>query len=452
MIGRKLMKSTAMAGALFALGIGLATEISAGPTVYPTGVTRYDPDQAYNGFALVNTVTNYGASEDIGESIPVRLIDMNGNTVHSWDVNSWQRSRLLPNCNLMIIEEGEKAGVNFLVEYDWEGNEVWRWRPDVEGVGGRLSAKQSHMLHHDFDVLPNGEILGMYSIPVPEEKLAEVEDFESQYFGKIKRKGVPLIGDELFYVNRDGEITWKVALHDHIDVNEFPPAWKRLIDWTHANAIRAVPENKWYDQGDERFKPGNVIVNTRNMPEVRIFDRDTKEIVWSFKHNYLGGFAGQHEPYMIPKGYPGEGNILVFDNGAHSPDEDHIGKSLVLEIDPIQKRIVWKYEAKGRALCFFNRSRSAAQRLPNGNTLISADNKGRLFQVRPDKDHMDGGEIVWEFVVFNTDEHPLWATARSNMYPYDFCPKMAELPRSQMRVTPPKPSEWQIAPDELRKK
>ena len=45
-----------------------------------------------------------------------------------------------------------------------------------------------------------------------------------------------------------------------------------------------------------------------------------------------------------------------------------------------------------------------------------------------------------------------YGPARSNMYPYDFCPKMAELPRSQMRVTPPKPSEWQIAPDELRKK
>ena len=304
-----------------------------------------------------------------------------------------------------------------------------RWRPDVEGVGGRLSAKQSHMLHHDFDVLPNGEILGMYSIPVPEEKLAEVEDFESQYFGKIKRKGVPLIGDELFYVNRDGEITWKVALHDHIDVNEFPPAWKRLIDWTHANAIRAVPENKWYDQGDERFKPGNVIVNTRNMPEVRIFDRDTKEIVWSFKHNYLGGFAGQHEPYMIPKGYPGEGNILVFDNGAHSPDEDHIGKSLVLEIDPIQKRIVWKYEAKGLRR-FFNRSRSAARASQWEYPDICRIKV--VFRVRPDKDHMDGGEIVGNLlslIPMNT----LYGYGKIKHVSLRLC-ENGELPCSQMRV------------------
>ena len=166
-----------------------------------------------------------------------------------------------------------------------------------------------------------------------------------------------------------------------------------------------------------------------------------------FLSGFLGGLGGQHEPHMIPQGLPGAGNILVFDNGAYSPDEDHIGKSIVFEIDPVEKRIVWKYEAKGHAWRFFNRSRSAAQRLPNGNTLISADNTGRTFEVRPDEDHMDGGEIVWEYVAFSSDENPLWATARNNAYSYDYCPQLQNSPRSELKVTPPMPSEWQLKPD-----
>ena len=47
----------------------------------------------------------------------------------------------------------------------------------------------------------------------------------------------------------------------------------------------------------------------------------------------------------------------------------------------------------------------AVQRLlTNGNTLVSEDTQGRIFQVRPDENHVDGGEIVWEYVAFNTDE------------------------------------------------
>ena len=74
-------------------------------------------------------------------------------------------------------------------------------------------------------------------------------------------------------------------------------------------------------------------------------------------------------------------HILVFDNGRSR------GWSRVVEVDPETKKIVWQYRAKD----FFSRLRGGAQRLPNGNTLVTESVKGRVFEVTPD------GEIVWDF-------------------------------------------------------
>ncbi len=422
------------------------------PSVYPTGVTRYDPEKAYNTYTLLPLVANYGAAKDVARSPePARLIDMNGNVVHEWKVSSWQRYRLHPGtCNLTMIEESEQAGLNHIVDYDWNSKELWRWRPEQSGIGGRMSAQQSHMLHHDFERLADGNTLVMYTVQVPQEILDTVRNVDYPYFGKINRKGLQLIGDELAYVSPEGEITWTWAAHGHIDINDFLPGWKRLIDWSHGNSVRVIPENRWYDAGDQRFKPGNVVYNTRNLPHFWVIDKDSGEIVYKGAHRHLGGFAGQHEAHMIAPGLPGAGNFLVFDNGAYSPDEAHHGVSLIVEIDPSTNRIVWKYETAGRTLRFHSHSRGSVQRLPNGNTLISEDNTGRIFQVKPDDTHPDGGEIVWEYVAFNSDQKPLWSLARAHAYPYDYCDRFADLPRSELKVSSPDADAWKLKPDILR--
>ena len=63
--------------------------------------------------------------------------------------------------------------------------------------------------------------------------------------------------------------------------------------------------------------------------------------------------------------------------------------SRVIEIEPPGGRIVWSYEGSPRE-SFFSRWRGAAQRLPNGNTLITESEKGHVIEVTPQK------EIVWE--------------------------------------------------------
>lgn len=60
-------------------------------------------------------------------------------------------------------------------------------------------------------------------------------------------------------------------------------------------------------------------------------------------------------------------------------------------MDKQTKQIVWQY-TDTPLHNFFSPYISGAQRLPNGNTLITEGNYGRLFEVTPDK------EIVWEYV------------------------------------------------------
>jgi len=55
-------------------GILMTTQVSAMPTVYPTGTTIYKPNKAWNGYTVFPSAGGGGCV----------LIDMNGNTVKHW--------------------------------------------------------------------------------------------------------------------------------------------------------------------------------------------------------------------------------------------------------------------------------------------------------------------------------------------------------------------------------
>ena len=70
--------------------------------------------------------------------------------------------------------------------------------------------------------------------------------------------------------------------------------------------------------------------------------------------------------------------------------------SRVLEINPVTLELVWSYTNPR----FFSTNISGAQRLPNGNTLITAGAGGRMFEVTRE------GTIVWEYM------YPLFSGAQ----------------------------------------
>lgn len=145
----------------------------------------------------------------------------------------------------------------------------------------------------------------------------------------------------------------------------------------------------------------------------------------------IGQIVGQHHVHMIQKGLPGEGNILLFDNGGQAG----LGKptpcaptgycnatrgySRVLEINPVTMERVWSYndpsefegniEALSQMNQLFSHYCSSADRLPNGNTLITEMLHGRVIEVTPER------EVVWEFI------NPGGKVFRAHRYPYAWC-------------------------------
>jgi hypothetical protein len=217
-------------------------------------------------------------------------------------------------------------------------------------------------------------------------------------------------------------------------------------DWLHVNSATYVGPNQWFDRGDTRFAPNNVIISSREASLLAIVGRDGS-IVWRLGPDFseskelraIRQIIGQHHAHLIPKGLPGAGNVLVFDNGGSSgygfanpiaPDGRGAfarATSRVLEINPVTLELVWSY-ANPR---FFSTNISGAQRLPNGNTLITEGAPGRVFEVDSE------GRIVWEYMVtyFSQSPRPTNSVYRAYRLPYEWIPQL-ERP-AEAAVTPP---------------
>jgi hypothetical protein len=241
-------------------------------------------------------------------------------------------------------------------------------------------------------------------------------------------------------------------------------------DYLHVNDLKPVGGNHWFDEGDQRFAPDNLIFDSRNANFIAIIDRKTRKIVWTLGPHFAppadGGGAsrkvprpvdqivGQHDAQIIPKGLPGAGNLLVFDNQGEAGYPraalgSFTGGSRVLEIDPVKKEIVWQYtgESSGnRGWTFRSTHISNARRLPNGNTFIDEGQIGRFFQVTP------AGEIVWEYLNpyprrgkdAETGRTTLdYSVYRAQPVPYDWAPQGT--PHSETPVKPPENSAFHLS-------
>ncbi len=402
----------------------------AGPTIFPTGTTIYKPYECYNSYILISDYASLGNHPSakiraLGKVTgDVRLVDMNGTVVHTWKVvpHNNKRCRLRSDGHLLYA-----APDKTIIEYDWDGNIVWTYK----GIESK----------NDMRWLPNNNRLLVAHEPIPAEYQLRVKDVEISPWWPLRKRGSgeQQLGGDIYEVTPDKKIVWEWHAHNHLDLNRYSPVTPEG-DWLHMNTISPIPENRWYDAGDLRFKPGNILINPRNIDTLFIIDKETKAIVWEWTHTYKGGLSHCHEPEMIEKGLPGAGNIILFDNGLFPRHRTHSGQTFIIEFNPVTKEMVWKYETEGYAnLKFFSKTMGTQKRLSNGNTFIAEDNTGRLFQVKPD------GEIVWEYVNRG-------GTCRPFPVAYDFCDQLKVLPKPpEYAVTPPNNLEWQLKPDIFRK-
>jgi hypothetical protein len=316
-------------------------------------VESYLPGDSFAGFNLAL----------YRRRVPV-LMDMQGRVVHSWPgVRAVGRARLDRNGRLMVI------GVDDMIkEYDWEGELSWAY----------ALPREEDLPHHDFIRLANGNTL----------VLAQETATRSDYLQEV---------------DGDGRVVWEWWPRDHLE-RHFPGRDRRYPDPTHVNSVFELTSNRWYDAGDQRFRPGNVLVSARNLNAIFIVERSTGEIVW----RHEDGLDFQHEAQMVPRGVVGDGLIVVFNNGYHNVNAYR--RSEILAIHPIDGSLVWSYSAP----TFFTTVAGVQQVLPNGNLLVTSSEGGRAFEITP------GKKKVWEWI-------PPFLPMRVVRYPPDHCPQFSDL-------------------------
>lgn len=428
--------------------------LRAAPTVFPTGTTIYDPVKAWSGFTVLSTL----------DTPAVLVIDMNGRVVKRWDgfsVSAGGPARVLPG-GVLIAPTGAFPGhqeATALVAADFDGRELWRFdRAEQIAIDGesRWSARQ----HHDWQ---SADFPAGYYSPsfTPRARGGTTLVLAHTSHAEPAVANVLLEDDRLIEIDATGKITWEWRAADHIDELGFDAPARAAIarlgtrdgyDWLHVNSARYLGPNTWHETGDARFHPDNVIISSRSASVVAIVARDGA-VVWrlgpdsraSPELRAIGQVIGQHDAHLIPPGLPGAGNLLLFDNGGASGLGDpsaisaqgnaiyQRATSRVLEIDPVSLAVVWSYAAPN----FFSTNISGAQRLANGNTLITEGAPGRVFEVTPAKD------IVWEFV-----NPPGEGGRRSNAVyrayrlPYGWIPQIP--PPREVAVTPPAPGALHV--------
>jgi hypothetical protein len=400
---------------------------AAGPDLTPhgdlgPGVPDLAPDQAVaagpcNGYTLLGIPSMAPAGRPVS-----LLIDMKGNVIKTWSLVN-HPVKMLPGGSVIgtgTLRKSNDPGLLEAVTFEqrsWDDKLEWSFSNWDKDSTSTWMARQ----HHDFE--REGNPVGYY---------APGQDFVAR--GKTlilahKTVSVPkispekLMDDVIYEVNWDGTLTgftWYPS--DHIDEMGFEkdaladiyanPCLSidlGLGDWMHINTVSTLGKNRWYDQsGDERFNPQNLIIDSRQANYIAIISRKTGKIVWRVGPEYstgkpeagLGQMVGPHHAHFIPHGLPGAGNVLVYDNGGWAGyggtgfPRHRRDYSRVVEFDPITLKVVWEYgKARGSTEYYFSGFISSAQRLPNGNTMVTAGDPGYLFEVTRDK------RVVWEYRV-----------------------------------------------------
>ncbi len=377
-------------------------------------------NESYPGYILFAPTT----------STRTYLINNSGTVVKTWD------STYLPAKSVYLLENGNilraaypaphpifiAGGVGGKIEsIDPNGTITWEFNYNTN----------SYCLHHDIQPLPNGNILMI---------AWELNTYPEAIQAGRNPGFLPVGGlwsDHIIEVKptspTTGEIVWEWHVWDHL-IQDYDPSkdnygviadhpelininngGERVSDWNHINSI---DYHETFDQ---------ILLSVNSFNEIWVIDHSTttEEAAghtggrygkggdllyrWGNPQTYHHGqssdqqFYSQHDARWIPEGSPGQGNILVFNNGVGRPTFDY---SSVEEIEPpidqhgnytyttgipySPTNPIWIYTADDPTE-LFALIVSGAQRLPNGNTLICDGPQGRFFEVTQNKN------IVWEY-------------------------------------------------------
>ena len=404
-------------------------------------------DRAFEGYTLVHDGAFGGQNAN-----RIYLTDMYGETVHRWEPERYQPegsvAYLLENGLLLrtvsshhwLHSGNYPVGAAGTVQLlDWDSNVVWEYEMDVPG---------KHVMHHDVDYMPNGNILAIaYTGFSPEEARSMgwdgvfPADADTIWFDKVV---------ELQPNLDDGstEIVWQWNSWDHfvqdkfpgranygdvesavgkIDVNYLKEGYVLFLrgQMHHVNSVDYNPEldqivlssaaygELWFidhsttmaeaagDSGGRYGRGGDLIYRWGNPLTTRSGTLDEATLFW------------QHDARWITEGLPGAGNLLVYNNGTQRRLDGTFDPELGMDFensytDLLEVRLparadgsydigrepelVWSWNVDASE-DYFSPFMSGWDRLPNGNTIFVNGHNKQIIEVTP------AGERVLDYLV-----------------------------------------------------
>jgi hypothetical protein len=314
----------------------------------------------------------YIASSYLNKEGAVYLLDLFGKVVHKWKAKYQVFSALLKkNGNLVISNVitdnlnkypgGGKSGC--ISELNWNGKVIWEYH--------------NELIHHDFEIMPNGNIAALMYERMPKDLAAKVKG------------GIPgsecdgdMWSDAIIEIDRETKkIIWTWNAYKYLDPEKYILGERTpRSEFMHSNSIRFVEKNPF--DGQEAF-----LISMRHINTVAFIRKSDGKVIW---RSPKGMFSYQHDATLLPSG-----NILAFDNGFFRPQRRPFLCSRILEVDPRRNIIVWRFNGgdTGPEKSRFGSSiLGGAQRLRNGNTLIADGLRGHLFEITKNK------KVVWDFI------------------------------------------------------
>ncbi|MBD3239983.1 MAG: hypothetical protein GF331_05310, partial [Chitinivibrionales bacterium] len=323
------------------------------------------------------------------------LIGMDGRLVHEWHLPFdsvwdrsaavarppevqfvyWRKAGLLPNGDLIAIavEAGMTPWGLGLIRIDRSSRLVWKYLQRV---------------HHDFHVADDGRVFTL------------THRIRRRPLKGVPTVKTPFLDDLVVVLSPDGGELRRASVYEALAKSPYKLLLEHVPhnehgDYLHVNAIELLQR----PVASPPLRAGHLLLSMREIGFIGLVDTSSMTFTWGT----TGPWLEQHDPDMLDNG-----NILLFDNRGRRGAPG--GQSRVIEFDPVTHGIVWRYEGSEQER-FYSEVRSSQQRLPNGNTLITESDAGRLLEVTGE------GDIVWEFVnPAARDDHPgsvaavCWAT------------------------------------------
>lgn len=387
--------------------------------------------RAAENYTLYNILTSNTA----------RLIDLDGNLVKTWTCartpcasTPWL---ILPDSIVLRAQNminppmsGNGGNIQLL---SWNNTVLWDY----------YYAATNYQQHHDVRPMPNGHVL----LIAWERKT----NAEAVAMGRVGLTG-EMWPDKIVEVNpQNSSVVWEWKAWDHLiqDVDPGKPNYGVISehpelldinfgpvqngDWMHVNT---VDYNEELDQ---------ITFSSHTLSEIYIIDHSTTTAEaaghtggnsgmggdflyrWGNPQGYDRGDSTDQHLFIvhgvnwIDPGYPGAGNLLMFNNGDrpgsandYSSVEEIVaprtGYTYYIHPDSAfgPPGPVWSYSNPGG---FYSYHLSGAFRLTSGNTFVCEGVPGHLFEVNT------AGSVIWNFQCGNQVQ---------NCRRYDFNPSGAD--------------------------